>query len=105
MNLDDLQSSATSDLAAVTNAPQLEAFRIKYLGTKGLLKDAADHLKTLPGPEKRPFGQKMNEIKNQINAAYEEKKSSLATAPGGGQVVTGIDITAPGRLPFTAYHP
>ena len=102
MNLDELLSSARGDLAAVQSAAELEAFRIKYLGTKGLLKDASDHLKTLPGPEKRGFGQKMNEVKNQITAAYEERKSAAAAAP---QVVTGVDITEPGRLQFADYHP
>src|SRR5579884_1680468 len=102
MNLDELQANAQAELAAVKNAAELEAFRIKYLGTKGLLKDAADHLKTLPGPEKRGFGQKMNEVKNAITAAYEEKK---AAAESGPKVVTGIDITEPGQLKFEIYQP
>ena len=102
MNLDDLLKNAQADLAAAKNAAELEAFRIKYLGSKGLLKDASDHLKTLPGPEKRGFGQKLNETKNAISAAFEETKSSLSAAP---QVITGIDITEPGRLKFDDYHP
>lgn len=104
MNLDDLKTNAESDLAAATSAAELEAFRIKYLGAKGLFKDAADHLKTLPGPEKRGFGQRMNEIKTAIAAAFEGKKAT-ADAGGGAKVVTGIDVTEPGRLAFDAYRP
>jgi hypothetical protein len=59
MNLDELQATAQTDLAAVKSPAELEAFRIKYLGAKGLLKDAADHLKTLPGPEKRGSAPRM----------------------------------------------
>jgi phenylalanyl-tRNA synthetase alpha chain len=102
MNLDELLAAAQSELAAVKSAPELEAYRIKYLGSKGRMKDAADHLKTIPGPEKRTFGQKMNEVKNAITAAFEEKKAGVASGPS---VVTGVDITEPGRLKFDDYHP
>ncbi len=102
MNLDQLLTDAHTDLAAAASAPALEAFRIKYLGAKGLLKDAADFLKTLPGPDKRAFGQRMNEVKNQLTAAYEEKKSAAPAAPS---TVAGIDITEPGRLAFADYRP
>jgi len=97
MNLDDLLKNAHADLAAIKNAADLEAFRIKYLGAKGLFKDASDHLRTLPGPEKRGYGQKLNENKTAVTAAFEEKKTSLESGP---KVVTGIDITEPGRLSF-----
>ena len=103
MNLDDLLSAGLSDLAAVTNAAQLEAYRIKYLGTKGLLKDASDQLKTIPGPDKRAFGQKLNEVKNAITVAFEEKKAALAANPVA--VAPTIDVTEPGRLSFAAYSP
>lgn len=102
MNLEQLFQEFQADLAVAGTAPTLEAVRIKYLGSKGRLKDAADHLKTLPGPEKRGFGQKMNELKNAIAAAFDEKKAALTAAP---QVVTGVDITEPGRLAFEAYRP
>jgi len=102
MNLDDLFSNAQKDLASVRTPEELETFRIKYLGAKGILKDAADHLKTLPGPEKRGFGQKMNEIKTAITAAFEGAKASLAAGP---KTVSGIDITEPGRLKFEHYQP
>src|ERR1051326_909463 len=102
MNLDDLLKNAQSDLAAIQNAAELEAFRIKYLGTKGLFKDASDHLRTLPGPEKRGYGQKLNENKNAVTAAFDERKTALDSGP---KVVTGIDIPEPGRLSFDTYRP
>jgi phenylalanyl-tRNA synthetase alpha chain len=101
MNLDELFKNAMADLAA-KGAAELESFRIKYLGAKGLFKEAAEHLKTLPGPEKRGFGQRMNEIKAAITAAWEERK---AAAESGPKVVTGIDVTEPGRVAFEAYRP
>jgi phenylalanyl-tRNA synthetase alpha chain len=102
MNLDVLLSSAQADLKAVKSAEDLEAVRIRYLGTKGLLKDAADHLRSLPGPEKRGFGQRMNEVKSAITSAYNEKKAALESGP---KTIAGIDITEPGRLAFDDYRP
>lgn len=102
MNLDELLANATGDLAAVTSAAELEAFRIKYLGAKGLCKGAAEHLKTLPGPEKRGYGQKMNQVNREIEAAFEAKKAASESGP---KVVTGIDVTEPGRLAYEKYTP
>ncbi len=102
MDLDQLAASAKADLAAVKTAQELEGFRIKYLGTKGAFKQAADHLKTLPGPEKRGYGQKLNEVKNAVAASFESQKAALEAGP---QVISGIDITEPGRLRFEQYQP
>jgi phenylalanyl-tRNA synthetase alpha chain len=105
MNLDELKANADADLAASKSGAELEAFRIKYLGAKGLFKEAMDFLKTLPGPEKRGFGQRVNEIKAGVTAAFEEQKSAAEAGGGGAKVVTGIDVTEPGRVAFEAYRP
>src|SRR4051812_28446656 len=102
MNLDQLLQDFHTDLAAANSAHALEAVRIKYLGAKGLCKAASEHLRTLTGPEKRGYGQKMNQVNSAIAAAFEEKKTALTAAP---QIVTGIDITEPGRLAFEHYRP
>lgn len=99
MNLDQILADSKNDLAAAKTPEQLEAFRIKYLGTKGLMKEAADFLRTVPGPEKRAFGQKMNQVKNEISASYEEaKKTTAQEASQKPAVLTGVDVTEPGHL-------
>jgi phenylalanyl-tRNA synthetase alpha chain len=102
MDLDALSANATSDLAGVTSADALEQFRIKYLGAKGLLKEAADFLRQVPVPEKRAFGQKMNDVKNAITTAFEEKKGTLAATPSASNE---IDVTEPGHVSFSHYEP
>ncbi|MHB1769040.1 MAG: phenylalanine--tRNA ligase subunit alpha, partial [Phycisphaerae bacterium] len=62
MNLDELLAHARQELSALTAADQAEAFRIKYLGSKGLLKVASDQLKTLPNDQKRDYGSKLNSV-------------------------------------------
>jgi len=41
----------------------IEAFRIQYLGKKGLLKDFFDAFKEVPNEQKKAFGQAINELK------------------------------------------
>ncbi len=102
MNLDELQAAAQKELSTLATMEQLEAFRIKYLGGKGLLKAASDHLKTLPNDQKRTHGGKLNTVKQAIQIGYEEAKTRLAGSPE--TVDTRVDITEPGRMAFVDYH-
>jgi len=52
---------------------ELEAFRIKFLGSKGVLKDLFTEFKNVPNDQKKEFGQVINLLKN----AAEEKVKSL----------------------------
>ncbi len=102
MNLDQLLQDALTDLAAANTPQELEVFRIKYLGAKGAFKLASNHLRTLPGTEKRGYGQKLNENLAKVTSAFEEKQAAGQSGPA---TVTGVDITEPGRLKFDAYAP
>ena len=58
------------------NKEQLEAFRIKYLGSKGLLKDFFAEFKNVPNEQKKEFGQVINELKT----SAEEKVKTIQDA-------------------------
>ena len=73
----------------------LEQFRIKYLGTKGAVKDLMNLLSTAPKEQKRDVGQRVNAVKGEITAAFEERKASMGSAPSGPV----IDVTEPGSRP------
>ena len=45
------------------NKEALEAFRIKYLGSKGLLKAFFNEFKNIPNDQKKEFGQVINTLK------------------------------------------
>ena len=51
----------------------LEAFRIQYLGSKGLLKDFFAEFKNVPNEQKKEFGQVINLLKT----TAEEKVKSI----------------------------
>jgi phenylalanyl-tRNA synthetase alpha chain len=56
------------------NAAELEAFRIKFLGKKGVLNDFFAEFKNVPNDQKKEFGQVINALKN---AAEEKVKATV----------------------------
>ncbi len=45
-----------------TKADETETFRIKYLGTKGLVKEVMGEMKNVAADRKKEFGQLLNEF-------------------------------------------
>jgi phenylalanyl-tRNA synthetase alpha chain len=82
----------------------LEAYRIKFLGTKGIVRNIFTELKDVPNEKKREFGQLLNEFKQFAEAKYESfKESATATA---GQAENQLDLTLPGDpIPLGTHHP
>lgn len=86
------------------NKEQLEAFRIKYLGSKGLLKDFFAEFKNVPNEQKKEFGQVINELKT----SAEEKVKSIQDALENKEEAKGIygDTTCPGEaMNIGSRHP
>ncbi|HZW62594.1 MAG TPA: phenylalanine--tRNA ligase subunit alpha [Flavobacteriaceae bacterium] len=83
---------------------EVEAFRIKYLGQKGLLKHYFAEFKNVANDQKKEFGQVINQLKKTV----EEKVNTLKTELENKEETTGIhgDLTRPGE-PFVlgSRHP
>jgi len=96
--IDQLESEATASLESVTDGEQLEQFRIKYLGTKGAIRNLTNMLKQLPSDRKPAFGKRVNAVRQKFQAAFDAKKQSLA---GGATAESGppVDVTLPGCPP------
>lgn len=78
---------------AITNADEVEAFRIKYLGTKGIVKSIMGFMKDVPNEQKKEAGQLLNEFKLFVEAKYESLK---AVSSNNQDNISTIDITLPG---------
>ena len=103
--LQRLQQEAASSLARIDDPVQLEAFRVRYLGRKGgLLTGIMRQLGTVAAADRPRLGQLANEIKQEIERLFEEKKALIA-----GQATSvreAVDLSLPGRfLPFGTLHP
>jgi len=93
--IDAVAASATTELAGAAGPEQLEQWRIKYLSAKGQVKLLTQFIGKAPPDQKRVVGQRVNEVKDRVTAAFEARKASLAAAPAGPLV----DVTEPGRRP------
>ncbi len=90
--------------SAVTDAPSLEAFRIRFLGTKGIVKNLMGEMKNVANEKKREFGQIMNEFKQFAESHFEQWKEQLEA--GSAASGPSIDNTLPGdNLPLGSRHP
>jgi phenylalanyl-tRNA synthetase alpha chain len=83
-----------SSFAAAT-ADDTEAFRIKYLGTKGLVKEVMGEMKNVPGDKKKEFGQLLNEFKLFAEAKYSELQS-IANNNDSAEENAAFDWSLPG---------
>ncbi|MFH2095404.1 MAG: phenylalanine--tRNA ligase subunit alpha, partial [Bacteroidota bacterium] len=82
---------------------QIERFRIKYLGKKGLLAQLFADFKDVPNEQKKVYGQKINELKALALEKLNSLKENVVTQ-GTGQ--SGIDLTMPGYpVPLGTRHP
>lgn len=77
------------------NAEELETFRIRFLGTKGVIKDLFEEFKTVSSEEKRVMGKVLNEFKQLAEAKYQSLKESLDTETEAPK--TEADLTLPGE--------
>jgi phenylalanyl-tRNA synthetase alpha chain len=89
-----IKDQALTELQAVADLDQLEAFRIQYLGRKGQILSMLSQIGKLPPQEKREGGQLANQIKQEVTAAYEACKASLETQQAPS--VPSVDVTLPG---------
>ncbi|MFZ5798503.1 MAG: phenylalanine--tRNA ligase subunit alpha, partial [Thermodesulfobacteriota bacterium] len=104
VELKRLEQEAESALAEISRVDDLEPFRVKFLGRKGLLSSAMRQLGQV-SPEDRPrLGQLANEVKQRVEQSFEEKKAAFADAAAISRPVE--DLSLPGRiLPFGKLHP
>ncbi|MFB9110144.1 phenylalanine--tRNA ligase subunit alpha [Flavobacterium gyeonganense] len=86
------------------NKESLEKFRVKYLGSKGLLKELFTEFKNIPNDQKKDFGQVINTLK----AVAEEKVKAIQEELESKEEVKGFfgDLTrSPEPVIIGSRHP
>ena len=88
----------------IENAEQLEQFRIKYIGSKGILKDLFGAIKDVPGEKKKDYGLLVNAVKQAAEDKYNSYKENFESHIKKGQSKT--DLTRPvNRERIGSRHP
>jgi phenylalanyl-tRNA synthetase alpha chain len=80
--------------ASTGTKDELEAFRIKYLGTKGLVKTIMSEMKNVSAENKREAGQLLNEFKVFVEDRFNALKSAGENGKETG--TAKIDLSLPG---------
>ncbi|WP_276479773.1 phenylalanine--tRNA ligase subunit alpha [Paraflavitalea pollutisoli] len=89
---------------AQDGAEALEAYRIKFLGTKGIVKGLFTEMKNVDADKKKEFGQILNEFKQLAENKYDTWKQGLES--GSTAAGSTLDVTLPGEpLPLGTRHP
>ncbi|MFC6268759.1 phenylalanine--tRNA ligase subunit alpha [Frigoriflavimonas asaccharolytica] len=101
--LDNIDQLITDiDSFQSSNKDEIEQFRIKYNGKKGILNDLFAQFKEVPNEQKKEFGQKTNAVKQAFNA----KMESLQVAEISTKFINKEDLTRPGfPLELGSRHP
>lgn len=88
---------------APANAAELEDYRIRFLGAKGIVKQIFGEMKTVPADQRKEAGQLLNGFKLLAEEKYESLKSIHTDATVKGPA---IDNTLPGTpIPIGTRHP
>ncbi len=73
---------------------EVDAFRIKFLGKKGILNQLFAEFKNVPNEEKRTYGQKINRLKQAATEKVNSLKEALENAVEENP--SELDLTRPG---------
>ena len=82
------------DLFEINSSEQLEAFRIRFIGAKGLTKELFSELKNVPNDQKREIGQLLNQLRADAEAKFESYSKSISSV---NQYSRDLDLTRPGE--------
>jgi len=93
------------EAAKPTNADELEQFRIRFLGTKNVIKPLMGEIRNVPNEQKKDYGQLINKVKTAAEEKFEAVKLELEAAQEES-AAQNLDLTAPGEpLELGARHP
>ncbi len=87
------------------NKEQLEAFRIRFLGTKNILKPLFGEIRNVEPARKKEYGQRINQVKKQAEDKFQLIQDRLESQQESAEQST-IDLTKPGQpIKLGSRHP
>lgn len=97
MNAIDQLKAYQSEIkeAKLTSEEELEQFRIKFLGSKNILKPLFGEIKNVPADQRKNFGQEINALKELAEETYADFKSRIQEEEESADLQY-LDLTRPG---------
>ena len=88
--IDEIRSTRIEDFK--DRAAEVEAFRVRFLGRKGIMGELFETFKSMPADQKKEVGVMLNQLKNAAQAKVEEWKNFVEQAPEHNEM---HDLTMP----------
>ena len=86
------------------NKEQVEEFRLKFLSKKGELNKVFDEFRNVPNEQKKELGQKINALKQTVQAKFENLQNTLSESDD--DTFTNVDLTLPNKpIQLGSHHP
>lgn len=97
-SLDAIQQAALAEISAAPDSRDLEQLRVNYLGKKGRVTELLKQLGGMAPEERKPFGDRVNRVKELVAAAISARSAQLAQKELAAKLAgETIDVTLPGR--------
>ena len=97
-NINQIYDEAQSEIKSSSTSEKLQELKIKFLAKKSVLMSLLSQLGQLPPEERKEFGQKLNQVRNEIASLIEQKEKEIAKEELKKKIEKEkIDITLPGR--------
>jgi phenylalanyl-tRNA synthetase alpha chain len=92
------------DSFSIENREDLEQFRIKFIGSKNIIKPLFGEMRNIPNEDKKAYGQQVNTLKIKAETKFQEANKQIEEKEANN--VTVPDLSAP-AFPFEngARHP
>lgn len=90
--------------AIAKNSEELEHFRLRFISRKSVVNELFEDFKTISNDQKRLFGVKLNELKNEAQNRFKELAASLKTQQAQDES-SGIDLSLPPLSSQGTIHP
>jgi len=98
-NFTEIRANARTEILGASDLKELEAVRIKYLGSKGLLKEVYASFATIAPEQKAAVGKDANDFKVEFTEAFDRKRKELEEKESSLKAPE-VDVTLPGVAPF-----
>ena len=106
-NLSEIEKAGLAALESVRDEAALESWRVAHLGRSSPLMQAFSGLGTLSKEERPAFGQRANEVKKALEAAFAARSEQIRQAALKRSIEQEqLDVSLPGRrIPTGRLHP
>jgi phenylalanyl-tRNA synthetase alpha chain len=95
MQFENIEKIRVQVLAEKVSDPDaLESFRIKYLGTKNIIKPLFAEMRNIDAANRKEYGLALNDLKSAAESKFNELKNTLETAKDQ-QSYADLDMTLP----------